>query len=71
MENYLEKAKRLTDGRVVGQGRYLLITPMTCFLYGTRAEAEAQILDHKHCKVVDLGYTTPIIDTCRETSERR
>jgi len=66
MDNYLEKAKRLTDGRVAGHGRWMLITPMTCFLYETRAQAEAQILDHKHCRVVDLGYTTPVPEHCKD-----
>ena len=57
MESYLEKAKRLTNGRVVGNGRYLLMpldSPLTCFLFETRAEAERQVAQPERVRITDL-----------------
>jgi hypothetical protein len=59
--NYLEAAKHLVGPTipVKGTGRFCLRTPMGAYLFETRAEAVAQILDPKYCSIVDLAPAPP------------
>jgi len=59
--NFLEQAKlRFKDCRIYGSGRWAIPQPYqrTVTLYERRAEAEAQVLDPRYCRVIDLTTTT-------------
>jgi hypothetical protein len=61
--NWLERAKLHagSDIRAVGSGRFMLTTvddAKRCFLFETKAEAEAMIAQPSRCKITDLAGKT-------------
>ena len=67
--NYAETATtRWPDRKVSGSGRFALVAfdfP-TVSLYGSHREARCAVLDISRFKIVDLDYSTPVPQKCRE-----